>query len=151
MFLALEYAIMYMPSHKAGQKGHEMARTSRLKKNAPGTAYYHLMSRANDRNPVRAGLVKHAADYPWCWIAPSDGPSAGSVPGWAVVEARLMRRVLQIGDGKIFGSRGFVFDAVIALGDRFQSRSVTAREVDGIGFATHGWRLARMAVAKGAA
>ena len=36
-------------------------------------------------NPVRAGLVKHAADYPWCWIAPSDGPSAGSVPGWALV------------------------------------------------------------------
>ena len=26
-----------------------MARTSRLKKNAPGTAHYHLMSRANDR------------------------------------------------------------------------------------------------------
>ena len=73
------------------------------------------------------------------------------VPGWAVVEARLMRRVVQIGEGKIFGSRSFVFDAVIALGDRFRSRSVTAREVDGIGFATHGWRLARMAAEKGAA
>ena len=237
MFLALEYAIIYMPSHKAGQKGQEMARTSRLKKNAAGAAHYHLMSRTNDRrflfekgkvksslidalrraaafsgirleaysgmdnhfhvvcevvrsdepvpedellrrvailkgeaaadelaahwrelrsagldmmvdaaqnrlrkrmndisefmktfkevfnirfkrergytgsiwsgrfkstlieggryletcrryvylNPVRAGLVKYAADYPWCWIAPSDEPSAGSVPGWAAV------------------------------------------------------------------
>ena len=54
------------------------------------------------------------------------------------------RRVVQIGEGKIFGSRGFVFDAVIALGDRFQSRSVTARDVEGLGFATHGWRLAKM-------
>ena len=102
-------------------------------------------------NPVRAGLVKHAADYPWCWIAPSDVPSAGSIPGWEEVEARLARRVVQIGEGKIFGSRNFVFDAVAALGDRFRSRSVTAREVELLGFATHGWRLARMAEAKGAA
>ena len=36
-------------------------------------------------NPVRAGLVKHAADYPWCWIAPSDEPSAGSVPDGPVI------------------------------------------------------------------
>ena len=99
-------------------------------------------------NPVRAGIVKHAADYPWCWIAPSDEPSAGSVPGWAAVEARIMRRVVQIGEGKIFGSRGFVTDMVVALGDRFRSRSVAAREVDELGYATHGWRLAKMAEKK---
>ena len=102
-------------------------------------------------NPVRAGLVKHAADYPWCWIAPSDVPSAGSVPGWEEVEARLTRRVVQIGEGKIFGSFGFVTDAAFALGDRFRSRSVTAREVDELGYATHGWRLARSSAAKPAA
>ena len=73
------------------------------------------------------------------------------VPGWAVVEARLMRRVVQIGEGKIFGSRGFVYEAVIAFEERLRSRSVTAREVEGLGFATHGWRLARMAAEKGAA
>ena len=116
-----------------------------------GGRYLETCRRYVYLNPVRAGLVKHAADYPWCWIAPSDGPSAGSVPGWAAVEARLMGRVVQIGEGKIFGSRSFVFDAVIALGDRFQSRSVTARDVEGLGFATHGWRLARMAAEKGAA
>ncbi len=116
-----------------------------------GGRYLETCRRYVYLNPVRAGLVKHAADYPWCWIAPSDGLSAGSVPGWDAVEARLMGRVVQIGEGKIFGSRDFVFDAVIALGDRFQSRSVTAREVEGLGFATHGWRLARMAEAKGSA
>ena len=114
-----------------------------------GGRYLETCRRYVYLNPVRAGLVKHAADYPWCWIAPSDEPSAGSVPGWAAVEARLMRRVVQIGEGKIFGSRGFVFDAVVAFGDRLRSRSVTAREVDGLGFATHGWRLARMAAEKG--
>ena len=80
-----------------------------------------------------------------------NGPFVGSVPGWAVVEARLMRRVVQIGEGKIFGSRGFVYEAVIAFEERLRSRSVTARDVDGLGFATHGWRLARIAAEKGAA
>jgi REP element-mobilizing transposase RayT len=96
-------------------------------------------------NPVRAGIVKHAADYPWCWIAPAEETFAGSVPGWAAVEARIMRRVAQITDGKIFGSFRFVTDAAFALGDRFRSRSVAARIVDGLGYATHGWRLARAA------
>ena len=73
------------------------------------------------------------------------------VPGWAAVEARLMRRVVQIGEGKIFGSRGFVYEAVIAFEERLRSRSVTARDVEGLGFSTHGWRLARIAAEKGAA
>ena len=40
-----------------------MARTSRLKRNAPGTAHYHLMSRANDgrflfeKGNVKSSLV----------------------------------------------------------------------------------------------
>ena len=62
-----------------------------------------------------------------------------------VPDGRLMRRVAQIGAGKIFGSRGFVMEVAFALGDRFRSRSVTAREVGEIGYATHGWRLAKAA------
>ena len=31
-------------------------------------------------NPVRAGMVKHAADYAWSWIATFDNTFAGSVP-----------------------------------------------------------------------
>ena len=54
-----------------------------------------------------------------------------------------MRRVAQIGDGKIFGSVDFVRETAFALGDRFRARSVAARAVGELGFATHGWRLAR--------
>lgn len=91
-------------------------------------------------NPVRAGMVKRATDYAWSWITTSDGTFAGSVP-----EERLMRRVAQIGAGKIFGSLAFVTEVAFALGDRFRSRSVAAREVGELGYATHGWRLAKVA------
>ena len=107
--------------------------------------YLEICRRYVYLNPVRAGIVRHAADYAWSWIAPSDAPFAGTVPGWAAVEARLMRRVAQIGDGKIFGSLAFVTDAAFALGDRFRSRCVTAKAVEELGYATHGWRLAKQA------
>ena len=63
---------------------------------------------------------------------------AGSVP-----DQMLMRRVAQIGDGKIFGSLGFATETAFALRDRFSARSVVAREVGELGYATHGWRLAK--------
>ena len=107
--------------------------------------YLEICRRYVYLNPVRAGIVRHAADYAWSWIAPSDAPFAGTVPGWAAVEARLMRRVAQIGDGKMFGSFAFVTDAAFALGDRFRSRCVTAKAVEELGYATHGWRLAKQA------
>ena len=89
-------------------------------------------------NPVRAGIVTRAADYAWGWIAAPDEPFAGSVP-----EGRLARRVAQIGGGKIFGSMVFVVATAFALGSCFRSRSVPARAVEDLGFATHGWRLAK--------
>jgi len=52
-----------------------------------------------------------------------------------------MRRVAQIGG--IFGSLEFVTAAAFALGDRFRSRGAPARAVEELGFATHGWRLAK--------
>ena len=107
--------------------------------------YLEICRRYVYLNPVRAGIVRHAADYAWSWIAPSEAPFAGTVPAWAAVEARLMRRVAQIGDGKIFGSFAFVTDAAFALGDRFRSRCVTAKAVEELGYATHGWRLAKQA------
>ena len=69
-------------------------------------------------------------------------PFAGSVPEW-----RLMRRVAQIGGGKVFGSEEFVMATALALGSLFRTRRVSARPVDELGFATHGWRLAKEAVA----
>jgi len=91
---------------------------------------------------VRAGIVTRAADYAWGWIAAPDEPSAGPVP-----EGRLARRVAQIGGGKIFGSEVFVVATAFALGDRFRARRVPARAVEELGFATHGWRLAKEAAA----
>ena len=89
-------------------------------------------------NPIRAGIVSRAADYAWCWIAAPDAPFTGSVPdGW------LMRRVAQIGGGKVFGSEAFVVATVHALGNRFPARHVPARAVGELGYATHGWKLAK--------
>ena len=106
----------------------------------PHVAHEPVCMRYVYLNPVRAGMVKHASDYAWSWIATSDGTSAGPVP-----DERLMRRVAQIGAGKIFGSLPFVTATAFALGDRFRSRSVAAREVGELGYATHGWRLAKVA------
>ena len=89
-------------------------------------------------NPVRAGIVTRAADYAWGWVAVLDTPFAGSVP-----DGRLTRRVAQIGGGKIFGSEEFVAAMAFALGDRFRARRVIARVVEELGYATHGWRLAK--------
>ena len=107
-----------------------------------GGRYLEICRRYVYLNPVRAGIVKHASDYAWSWIAAPDEPFAGSVP-----EGRLMRRVAQIGGGKIFGGYEFVSSRAFSLGDRFRSRSVAARAVDELGYATHGWRLAKQAMA----
>ena len=93
-------------------------------------------------NPVRAGIVSRAADYAWSWIATLDAPFAGSVPAGS-----LMRRVAQVGGGKIFGSEAFVVGMVFDYGHSFHVRHVPARAVEDIGFATHGWRLAKEAAA----
>ena len=93
-------------------------------------------------NPVRAGVVTQAVDYAWSWIAVFDASFVGSVP-----EERMKRRVVQVGGGKIFGSVTFVLEMVFALGEKFKARHIPARAVEDIGFATHGWRLAKEVVA----
>ena len=66
------------------------------------------------------------------------GGDVGTGPGgW------WLRRVAQVGAGKVFGSAGFVLRTASALGDRFRARGVGARPVGEIGFSTHGWKLAR--------
>ena len=116
-------------------------------------------------NPVRAGIVTRAASYRWSYdramseagenavcacetadfAASSTGPvpseesaAVGSVPrGW------WMRKVAQIGAGKVFGSAAFVMRKASGLGHLFPAKRVTARAVGEIGFATHGWKLAK--------
>ena len=101
-------------------------------------AYLDTCMRYAYYNPVRAGIVTRAADYRWCWIRRAPEGSEGPVPA-----ARLLRRIVQIGAGKVFGSHAFVTCAAFGLGDRF--RSVSAHPVGDIGYATHGWRLAERA------
>ena len=103
-------------------------------------------------NPVRAGIVSRAAEYRWVYDRNLSevGGSAGSVPNGAdgaagsVPEAWLMRRVAQIGAGKVFGSAAFVMRMAFGLGHLFPSKRVVARAVGEIGFATHGWKLAKL-------
>ena len=96
-------------------------------------------------NPVRAGIVTRAGDYRWSWCE-SDSEEAvfaGPVPGeWC------LRRVAQIGAGKIFGSVGFVVSSAFSLGDRFRA-GAGPHPVGEIGYSTHGWRLAVTAARRG--
>ena len=109
-------------------------------------------------NPVRAGLSSRAEGYAWntvgaarrgnefavrCreWLLSVLGLSGGDSP---LVEAALMRRVVQFSSGKILGSAAFVAEMLGLFSDRVRSRSARARAVEGIGFASHGWRLAAM-------
>ena len=113
-------------------------------------------------NPVRAGLVTQAKDYPWCWCEDDVPSSVGTGPGGSgagvlrveadgidsvgpVPAGWWLRRVAQIGAGKVFGSAGFVLRTAAALGPRFRSRGVGAHPVGEIGYSTHGWRLAKFA------
>ena len=53
-----------------------------------------------------------------------------------------MRRIAQVSCGKILGSAAFVAEMLGRFSDRVRSRSARARAVDGIGYASHGWKLA---------
>ncbi|MBQ2629349.1 MAG: hypothetical protein IJG13_06695, partial [Kiritimatiellae bacterium] len=75
------------------------------------------------------------------WLLSVLGVPAGDSPR---EEGALMRRIAQISSGKILGSAAFVAEMLGRFADHVRSRSARAREVDGLGFASHGWRLAAM-------
>lgn len=104
--------------------------------------YFARCKRYVQLNAVRAGIVGQIRDYRWTWCEDDEKGEGfvGSVP-----EAELMRRVPQIGAGKVFGSVGFVMGVLFALGDKIRTRSVGAHPVGDIGYSSHGWRLARCA------
>lgn len=98
-------------------------------------------------NPVRARIVTQAKDYRWSWVAePEPSPSpVGPVPTETgpVPEGALLKRVAQIGAGKVFGSSAFVAKWVFNLGSCLKSRSAGPVPVGEWAFASHGWRLAK--------
>ena len=97
-------------------------------------------------NPVRAGIVTRIRDYRWSWCEDDEKPSCSAGP---VPSRRLMRRIVQIGEGRIFGSREFVMSGIFAMGDRLKAKWVTARAVMAaeekaeMAYASHGWKLAK--------
>ena len=57
----------------------------------------------------------------------------------------LLRRAVQLGEGKIYGSEEFVRRWIVGLGSKFNAARVLARAVGEIGFSSHGWRIAAKA------
>ena len=120
--------------------------------------YLRRCAAYGELNPVRAGIAKRAADYAWntlgaarrgkafalrCrkWLLSVLGLADGDSP---LEEGALMRRIVQFSSGKILGSAAVVAEMLGVFSDRVRSRSARARPVEGVGFASHGWRLAAM-------
>ncbi|MBO7684311.1 MAG: hypothetical protein J6T51_06270 [Kiritimatiellae bacterium] len=128
-----------------------------------GAEYLRRCAAYVELNPVRAGLSSRADGYAWntvgaarrgsafaarCrkWLLSVLGLAGGDSPlgggDSPLREAALARRVVQFSVGKILGSAAFVAQMLGVFAERVRSRSARAREVDGVGFASHGWRLA---------
>ena len=110
-------------------------------------------------NPVRAGMVLQARNYAY---SSANEQKPDEVKGFAgcVPEAVLLRRVAQIGNGKIFGGYAFVMRAIFGFGACFAGRPmprpVFAGAQEGVSpvegavenaspveaYASHGWRKA---------
>ena len=97
-------------------------------------------------NPVRARIVGQVKDYRWsCCESEAVGVSSGGDDIETTEGGRLLKRIAQIGAGKIFGSREYVMSVAFALGDRFRTKTVGAHQAGENGYSTHGWRLAERA------
>ena len=89
-------------------------------------------------NPVRAGMVKQIKAYRWVW---SDNVNEISLfmgfdPGGG--------RVVQIGEGKVFGSAGFVRMWIGGMASRHKDAHEVLEigSLEMVGYSSHGWRLA---------
>ena len=91
-------------------------------------------------NPVRARIVSQAKDYLWSWCESLAENEVLAGPGTAEEEKRLLRRVAQVGAGRIFGSAEFVRAEALFFGSKWKAKSCAGHPVDGLGWSTHGWR-----------
>ena len=114
-----------------------------------GGRYLATCVRYVELNPVRAGMVLQARNYAY---SSANEPKPSEINGSAgcVPDAVLLRRVAQVGNGKIFGGYAFVMRAIFGFGDCFAGhptpRPVFAGEKEGVSpleaYASHGWRNA---------
>ena len=90
-------------------------------------------------NPVRAGMVTQIKAYRWVWSDNADEISlfAGFDPGGG--------RVVQIGEGKVFGSAGFVRMWIGGMASRHKDAHEVLEmgSLETVGYSSHGWRLAK--------
>ena len=89
-------------------------------------------------NPVRAGMVTQIKAYRWVWSDNVDEISlfAGFDPGGG--------KVVQIGEGKVFGSAGFVRMWIGGMASRHKDAHEVLEigSLEMVGYSSHGWRLA---------
>ena len=89
-------------------------------------------------NPVRAGMVTQIKAYRWVWSDNVNEISlfTGSNPGGG--------RVVQIGEGKVFGSAGFVRMWIGGMASRHKDAHEVLEigSLEMVGYSSHGWRLA---------
>ena len=114
-----------------------------------GGRYLATCVRYVELNPVRAGMVSQARNYAY---SSANEPKPNEIDGCAgcVPDAALLRRVVQVGNGKIFGGYAFVMRAIFGFGDCFAGhpmpRPVFAGAPQGVSpleaYASHGWRKA---------
>lgn len=105
-----------------------------------GGKYLATCIRYVELNPVRAGIVRRSRDYEWSSRSGDSPRGRGEFVGED--EKWMMKRVVQIGEGKIFGGYEFVTSEAGRMGDRFPGRA-TAKPVVGEAWATHGNLLAK--------
>ena len=114
-----------------------------------GGRYLATCVRYVELNPVRAGMVSQAKNYSY---SSANEPKPNEINGFAgsVPDVALLRRVAQVGNGKIFGGYAFVMRAIFGFGDCFAGhptpRLVFAGGKEGVSpleaYASHGWRNA---------
>ena len=114
-----------------------------------GGRYLAICVRYVELNPVRAGMVSQARNYAY---SSANEPKSDEINGFAgsVPDAALLRRVAQVGNGKIFGGYAFVMRTIFGFGDCFAGhptpRPVFAGGKGGVSpleaYASHGWRKA---------
>ena len=91
-------------------------------------------------NPVRAGMVTQIKAYRWVWSDNMNEISlfTGFDPGGG--------KVVQIGEGKVFGSAGFVRMWIGGMASRHKDAHevVEIGSSETIAYSSHGWRLANV-------
>ena len=147
--------IVILYKHKYGLKGSLWGARFKSTMFQDGK-YLQRCIRYIELNAVRAGMVKRIKDYPFSSHHTAEGGFAGTVPAEGnVYRSEMMKRVPQIGGGKILGDLNYVQTMIGKMGKCFYAGRTFAHmvrsEVTGaipIGeavYSSHGYKLKTVA------